>query len=88
MAQAQYPVGLLAIEILGLSVDTAEGILELIFTYSEVLSKVELILDDVAFVARAFGIALVKAAFSAILTLTINLLTVINLESCRLMGII
>ena len=84
MAQPQYPIGLLAVEILGLGVDTAEGILELIFSYSEVLSKVELVLDDVAFVARAFGIPLVKAAFSAIFTLTINLLTVVFLESCRL----
>ena len=68
--------------------NTAKCILELISSYSEVLSKVELILDDIAFVARAFSIALVKATFSAILTLTINLLTVINLESCRLLGII
>ena len=62
--------------------DTAEGILELIFSYSEVLSEVELVLDDVAFVARAFCIPLVKAAFSAIFTLTINLLTVVFFESC------
>ena len=88
LAQPQDPISFLAVEILGLGVDTAKGILELISSDPEVLSKVELILDDVAFVARAFGIALVKAAFSAILTLTINLLTVINLESCRLMGII
>ena len=82
MAQPEYAVCLLAIEILGFSVDTAEGILELIFSNLEVFSKVELVLDDVAFVARAFGIPLVKAAFSAIFTLTINLLTVVFLKGC------
>ena len=68
--------------------DTAKGILELISSDPEVFSKVELILDDVAFVARAFSIALVKAAFIAIFTLTINFMTVINLEGSRLLGII
>ena len=80
MAQPQYPIGLLTIEILGLGMDAAEGVLELIFANSEVFSKVELVLDDVAFVARTLGILLVKAAISAILALTINLVTVINIE--------
>ena len=88
LAQPQYSVGLLTIEILGLGVDTAEGILELIFSNPEVLSKVELILDDVAFVARAFSIALVKATFIAIFTLAVNFFTVISLESSRLLGIV
>ena len=80
LAQPQYPIGLLTIEILGLGMDAAEGVLELIFANSEVFSKVELVLDDVAFVARTLGILLVKAAISAILALTINLFTVINIE--------
>ena len=88
MAQPQYPIGLLTIEILGLGMDAAEGVLEFIFADSEVFSKVELVLYDVAFVARALGIALVKAAFSTILASTVNLITIINLEGCRLFGIV
>ena len=47
-----------------------------------------MVLDDVTFIAGAFGIPLVKAAFTSIFASTINLITVIYLEGRRLLAIV
>ena len=88
LAQPQDAIGLLAEKVLGLRMDATEGILEFIFANSKVFSKVKLVLDDVALIARTLGIPLVKAALAAILAPTVNILTVVNREGCRLFGIV